>query len=56
MELYKVPRHVHIKAQGQVFYFSHLDGMYSYCKDEHGNVVHLAAWTEVEIVKGFEDE
>jgi hypothetical protein len=25
--------------------------MYSYCKTDDGEVVHLAAWTEVEIVE-----
>ena len=28
-------------------YFHHVDGMYSFCKDVHGNVVHLPAWQEV---------
>lgn len=32
------------------FQFHHIDGMYSYCTDKQGNVVHLAAWTEVEPV------
>ena len=27
--------------------FGHIDGMYSYCKDPKGNVVHFAAWTKV---------
>ena len=30
--------------------FHHIDGMYSYCQDKQGNVVHLPAWTEVEYV------
>lgn len=30
--------------------FGHIDGMYSYCK-KGGEVVHLAAWTEVEFVR-----
>ena len=34
----------------EVFTFSHLDGMYSYCSDINGNPVHLMASTEVEIV------
>ena len=32
---------------GEPIFFCHLDGMYSYCKDVHGNVVHLPAWQEV---------
>ena len=29
------------------YWFGHIDGMYSYCKDSNGNPVHLAAWTKV---------
>ncbi len=32
---------------GEPVKFHHCDGMYSYCKDVHGNVVHLPAWQEV---------
>lgn len=32
---------------GEVLFFDHLDGMYSCCLDLAGNVIHLAAWTEV---------
>ena len=28
----------------------HVDGMYSFCRNLDGEVVHLAAWTEVEVV------
>ena len=28
-----------------------IDGMYSYCTRDNGEVVHLAAWTEVEIIE-----
>ena len=37
-------------VDGEVLQFSHIDGMYSYCEDSDGNVVHLVAWAEVEIV------
>lgn len=30
--------------------FHNLDGMYSFCTDEFGTVVHPAVWTEVERV------
>ena len=46
----KVPPSAPVIDHGQVVFFDHLDGMYSYCKDQEGNVVHLAAWAEVEIV------
>ena len=36
---------------GEVLEFSHIDGMYSYCKDSNGNVVHLVAWAEVEVIE-----
>ena len=29
------------------YWFGHIDGMYSYCKDVSGNPIHLAAWTKV---------
>ena len=35
---------------GKVYLFGHIDGMYSYCKDGD-DVVHFAAWTEVERVE-----
>ena len=53
MELYKVPKNSRIKVMvegEEILNFSHVDGMYSYCTRDNGEVVHLAAWTEVEIV------
>ncbi len=35
---------------GDILDFHRVDGMYSHCKDKEGNVVHIAAWTEVEVV------
>lgn len=29
------------------YLFDHIDGMYSFCKDSAGHVVHFAAWTRV---------
>ncbi len=34
---------------GKIYWFGYIDGMYSYCKDGE-EVVHFAAWTEVEKV------
>lgn len=38
-----------IKA-GEVIRFHHIDGMYSFCHNMKGQVVHLVAWAEVEVV------
>lgn len=35
---------------GEVLNFGHVDGMYSFCTNDRGEVVHLVAWAEVEIV------
>lgn len=29
------------------YWFGHIDGMYSFCKDPEGKIVHFAAWTKV---------
>lgn len=64
MQLHKVPRNTRVRVlqaespppggiapvENQEYNFSHIDGMYSYCTDDSGNVVHLRAWTEVAIV------
>lgn len=65
MELYNVPRNSKIRIvgtpenpppahrqfkEGEILNFHHIDGMYSYCTDKDGHVVHLTAWQEVEIV------
>lgn len=47
VKLYDVPRNTTILLGDEELLFCHIDGMYSYCKDSQGNVVHLAAWTEV---------
>lgn len=66
MKLYDVPMDTRIRLkagkysvpQGQIqvvrdveINFSHLDGMYSFCTDDDGNVVHLAGYSEVDVVK-----
>lgn len=70
MKLYNVPRHTRIRLledvdvppgalplkAGDVLRFKSVDGMYSYCTDQNGNVVHAPAWAEVEIVKTEDGE
>lgn len=52
MKLYEVPAGAHIKLPDgeDIYKFWNIDGMYSYCTDKQEKVIHLAAWTEVEIV------
>jgi hypothetical protein len=33
-----------------VYKLNNIDGMYSHCHDDSGNVVHVVAWAEVEEV------
>ena len=51
MKLYEVPRNTRIKVEDLELNFHHIDGMYSLCQTDDGETVHLAAWTEVEIVE-----
>jgi hypothetical protein len=65
MKLYDVPCNTYIRIvgetqtpvagvipiEGETIKFCHIDGMYSYCKNEQGDTIHLAAWTEVEVVE-----
>jgi hypothetical protein len=68
MELYKIPAGSKFKISPNekvqippdspapdyrdVYKLHNIDGMYSYCTDVNGRVVHLAAWTDVEVVSG----
>lgn len=45
----KVPVAAPQADKENTYWFGHIDGMYSYCKDGD-EVVHFAAWTEVEKV------
>lgn len=56
-KLYELPRDKGIKiftdgiSDGSKYIvFGHLDGMYSYCKTEKGNVIHLSASTPLKKV------
>ena len=51
MKLYDVPRNTRIKVEDLELNFHRIDGAYSICKTDDGETVHLAAWTEVEVVK-----
>jgi hypothetical protein len=52
LKLFEVPNNTRIKlvATGELLTFEHLDGMYSFCLTDSGEVVHQAAWSEVEII------
>ena len=65
MELQNVPRNSRIKVisdikvpvgsseitEGEELNFRSIDGMYSYCTRDNGEVVHLVAWAEVELIQ-----
>jgi len=55
MKLYELPRKSYFSIQDDprqhVYLFDHIDGMYSVCYDMSDNLVHIAAWTDVNIVK-----
>lgn len=55
MKLYDVPPNTKIKlkcdGEESKLLFHHIDGMYSYCTNDKDEVVHIAAWTEVELDK-----
>jgi hypothetical protein len=64
MKLYEVPRGTKVRvieaerpplgglpvSDNEVVEFFKIDGMYSFCRNVKGDIVHLPAWTEVEIV------
>lgn len=64
MKLYDVPRDSRIKVIGDIkvpplspnieeqeeLNFRSIDGMYSYCTRDNGEVVHLVAWADVEVI------
>ena len=56
-KLYELPRDVRIRTEdGIELNFYNVDGMYSFCKTDAGEVVHLVAWTEVELIEEQKDE
>jgi len=55
MKLYELPRDSYFSIeddpQQRVYLFKHVDGMYSVCYDMNDELIHIAAWTDVQIVK-----
>jgi len=55
MKLYELPRDSYFTIKDdetkEMFFFKHIDGMYSYCLNMKNEVIHFAAWTEVEHIK-----
>ena len=63
-KLYEIPINVKIRViehpkvpiasphvdLGETLDFKHVDGMYSLCYNSKGEAVHLAAWTQVEVI------
>lgn len=62
LALWDVPNRTYVKVidedagdiKDEVFFFDHPDGVYSFCLDKDGQVVHLPIGIEVLPVKGFE--
>jgi hypothetical protein len=52
-ELRTPPTHDEVNLD-DIYWFGNIDGMYSFCKDSSGKIIHFAAWTEVEVVNGLE--
>ena len=55
MKLYELPRNSYFSIQDdptqEIFLFDHVDGMYSVCFTMQQELFHLAAWTDVNVVK-----
>jgi hypothetical protein len=50
VKLYEVPRETWVsmtKDKDTLFFFDHIDGMYSYCVNRAGDVIHVGASTMV---------
>jgi hypothetical protein len=50
VKLYEVPRYSRIKIGNQELNFHHIDGMYSYCVNDHGKLFSIEANTEVKFI------
>lgn len=57
MKLYDVPRDSRIRLDdGLELNFKRIDGMYSLCFTDQNEPVHVAAWTEVAVMKKEEQK
>ena len=43
----KPKSYIQMPNTGAVYYFDHIDGMYSYCLDMFGDTIHLVSWMDV---------
>lgn len=54
MKLYELPRFTYFYLKDDEskseFFFDHIDGMYSVCFNKFQDLVHIAAYAEVEII------
>lgn len=48
MKLYELERDTYFTLEGHRFIFKKVDGMYSICLDEEGNIHHIAAFADIE--------
>lgn len=57
MLLYEVPRNTWVKIEDieEPILYHHADGAYSYCTLVNGDIIHINAWTEVEIINREEN-
>lgn len=51
MKLYELLRNTKFKFNGIEYTLERIDGMYSRCFDSEGNLIHLAAYSEIEELK-----
>jgi hypothetical protein len=53
-KLIHIPKESKIMCQcsdgSEYLTFNHIDGMYSFCKTENGNIVHLGCMTNLELL------
>lgn len=55
-KLYDMPKgtkiRCHVSDGSKYIVFDHVDGMYSYCRSEKGNIVHLSAVAPLHKIRG----